>query len=247
LGLGTHLVRELGLEHSVDTLGRWLSHHVAALMAEAQNATTADGRKEAASRAVDVILKIWEHRAVLPGKANPLAHYKEALEALREFQRKPILIRTPWSRPSGTRHQRLLEALDDRVSRLRTGLLLLDTVPPKRPKSLPNAVRRLLSEKERELFETLTSYIFKGVNPGEQDPNGTSIPERLRNLIDDIIRQLQEIREQLPGTAPEGPTTPKSLLKRSRGQGAPVARKRKVKARAGSRGGMVRTRVVKRR
>jgi phosphoglycolate phosphatase-like HAD superfamily hydrolase len=241
LGLGTHLVRELGFENSVDTLGRWLSHHVAGLIAEAQNAATASTREEASSRATDVILKIWEHRAVLPGKANPLAHYKEALEALTELRGQQVA----WAVPSRRPLQALAEAVEGRVSRLKMGLALLDATPPEKPKSLPNAVRRFLSKEERKVIERLTSYIFEGANPGNEAARATSVPERLRTLIDDTMRQLQQVRDELPGHSAVAQKKPvarnrianshvlvkdRSIRPQSRGKRRPSTRNRQGKA-----------------
>ena len=75
LGLGQHLVRELGFEDSVDTLGRWMAHHVAELMDKAKNGPTKTERLTGGKDAVATILKIWKHRAFLPGVSYPLAKY----------------------------------------------------------------------------------------------------------------------------------------------------------------------------
>ena len=40
--LGKKLVLELGLEDAVDTLGRWMAHHIAELMADAETANIND-------------------------------------------------------------------------------------------------------------------------------------------------------------------------------------------------------------
>jgi hypothetical protein len=75
LGLGRHLVRELGLEDGVDTLGRWMAHHLAELIDKTENAATAKDRQKASKAATETILKIWERRALLPETAYPLAPY----------------------------------------------------------------------------------------------------------------------------------------------------------------------------
>lgn len=82
LGLGRHLVRELGFEDGVDTLGRWMAYHLAELIDQAENGVTAAERSRARENATEVIVKLWEHRASLPGKAYPLAPFKEVLRIL---------------------------------------------------------------------------------------------------------------------------------------------------------------------
>lgn len=69
LGLGRHLVRELRFEDGVDTLGRWMAHHLAELIDEAESGSTPAERLRARKSATETILKIWEHRASLPGRS----------------------------------------------------------------------------------------------------------------------------------------------------------------------------------
>ena len=47
LGLGQHLVRELGFDDQRDTLGRWMAHHVAELINDAKKGSTAAARSTA--------------------------------------------------------------------------------------------------------------------------------------------------------------------------------------------------------
>jgi hypothetical protein len=77
LELGRHLVRELGFDDQRDTLGRWMAHHLAELINKAENGATGTERVRARKNATETILKIWEHRASLPGNAYPLAPYSE--------------------------------------------------------------------------------------------------------------------------------------------------------------------------
>lgn len=82
MGLGKYLARELGYEESDDTLGRWMAHHLAELIDEAEHGATAGKRAATQKRATETILKIWEHRLSLPGEAHPLALYKDVLPVL---------------------------------------------------------------------------------------------------------------------------------------------------------------------
>src|ERR1700687_4477359 len=83
LELGAHLVRELGLRDSTDTMGRWLAHHLAELMKETKKKKkSATQRAKAREQAAKLILKIWDRRTSLPGNAYPLARYKDILRVL---------------------------------------------------------------------------------------------------------------------------------------------------------------------
>ncbi|WP_158014545.1 hypothetical protein [Ralstonia solanacearum] len=85
LALGARLVRELKLEPGVDTLGRWMAHHLAELL-EKERSTKGKERKEAQDRVVELILKLWSRREDLPGNANPLKRYEHALTMLDRLQ-----------------------------------------------------------------------------------------------------------------------------------------------------------------
>ncbi|GAA5531407.1 hypothetical protein [Herpetosiphon gulosus] len=86
LELGQYLVRELGLDTGVDTLGKWMAHHLAQLMDMVNHATTENERLIAQQRSIEIILKIWEHRAMLPGRIYPLHTLKEVIPVLKRLQ-----------------------------------------------------------------------------------------------------------------------------------------------------------------
>ena len=71
LGLGRHLVRELGLKDRGDTLGLWMAHHIAQLIKAAEKEKSPVKRKRAEKEATKTILKVWEHRESLPSYALP--------------------------------------------------------------------------------------------------------------------------------------------------------------------------------
>lgn len=82
LALGRQLVEELQLEPSVDTLGRWMAHHLAELMTDAENGEDPAARSVATRQAVETILRVWSHRATYH-KINPLADLMPVLSVLR--------------------------------------------------------------------------------------------------------------------------------------------------------------------
>lgn len=69
LDLGKRLVDELGLDKSVDTLGRWMTHHIAHLIADAESSSGQDS-KMAADRCRAAVLDLWKHLNASPGSVN---------------------------------------------------------------------------------------------------------------------------------------------------------------------------------
>jgi hypothetical protein len=83
--LGQRLVKELGLDDSVDTLGRWMAHRVSELMQIAEQSEILADRELAKQECSELILKIWERRTSLP-YGQPLA---KVADFLRKFTSSP--------------------------------------------------------------------------------------------------------------------------------------------------------------
>ena len=70
LELGKKIVNELGLDQSVDTLGRWMAHSIAELIHDAE-ASGAKDRPAKLAMCSDAILALWKHRHELPSGKRP--------------------------------------------------------------------------------------------------------------------------------------------------------------------------------
>lgn len=77
--LGKRIVEELQLEPSVNTLGRWMSHYVAELIAQAEKSKTK--QKECC----ELILKLWKNKEHLPNVSTPLSGLKPLISLLDVF------------------------------------------------------------------------------------------------------------------------------------------------------------------
>jgi hypothetical protein len=121
LGLGRHLVHELGLEPDGDTLSRWLAHHLAELISKAEAEPDAVQRHAAEDRAVETILKLWDHRRELPGRAYPLNEYQDAITALGRLRPES----NPWTRLSQDPLQQGLSAVFDGLTNIVLAGILL--------------------------------------------------------------------------------------------------------------------------
>lgn len=219
LGLGMHLVHELGLRDSTDTMGRWLAHHLAELMSEAKNGKKSTAhRVEARKQAADLILKIWERRASLPGNAYPLAQYKDVLQVVNLLRPDA----NPWQRRSGTPYQILAATIHDRLCRIVIGLLLVDVAPllRRRSRKRNKSVKFLLGE-EREILEELERWrkaVSAGESPAANKSESQKIDVRLRleNLADEAIKHLRDLQQRLAQDPAASSVTEKISKKRNR-------------------------------
>ena len=205
LGLGRHLVRELGLGDGVDTLGRWMAHHVAELINEAENGATPAARLRAREEATETILRIWEHRASLPGNAYPLARYKDVLEALDRLRPDSNPFLRFLHATKATREQ-LAADLFDGLSRLIIALLLMKLPSGETSMEVDVATADALSETEQQVLGCLQqwSQLFISADTSTEqaleDEEGGA-PEVLGKaavqLIDSITATLAELRADL--------------------------------------------------
>jgi hypothetical protein len=84
LALGRELTKQLDLDQSVDTLGRWMAHYIAELIYDAENAT-AEERPLKLQICSDAVLQLWQHRHELPNGKRPFQELESILKALEDL------------------------------------------------------------------------------------------------------------------------------------------------------------------
>lgn len=208
--LGRHLVRELDLDDGVDTLGRWMAHHLAELMDQAETAETADERASARERAAETILNIWDRRASLPGSVYPLASYKDILMIMERLRPND----NPFQylgRDREAKRYWLAADLFDGLTRLIIALLL-PKVPSISQKSDEDDIAiEALSESERAILRGLDQWgsLFRSEDansePSREAEKGTEmtneeIDRAAVRLIDGLTSALAELGKLLRGT-----------------------------------------------
>ncbi len=156
LGLGRHLVRELGLKDRGDTLGLWMAHHIAHLIKAAEKEKSPVKRKRAEKEATETILKIWEHRESLPSYAYPLARFDYVFSVLDR-----LLPGANPFRPSHTPEteiDRVAAVLFDNLSRFIICLLLMKPLSLFASDSINEAAIDALNEDEKHVWNTLLKW-----------------------------------------------------------------------------------------
>lgn len=84
LKLGEKIVDELGLDQSVDTLGRWMAHYIAEKIADVEAASGED-REKKMSICAEAILNLWAHRSELPSGKRPFEEFESVFRALQSL------------------------------------------------------------------------------------------------------------------------------------------------------------------
>lgn len=81
INLGKFLVKQLNLDKSVDTLGRWMAHYLALKISEAENAKGKD-KIALEEECFKTILEIWKHRWKMPSNTNPINNFQPIFDFL---------------------------------------------------------------------------------------------------------------------------------------------------------------------
>jgi len=68
----------------VDTLGRWMAHHIAELIQEAESAND-DARPVKMANVREAVLALWSHRHALPNGRSPFAGMEPIFNALESL------------------------------------------------------------------------------------------------------------------------------------------------------------------
>ena len=190
LKLGARIVRELGLE-SVDTLGRWMAHHLAEVMQEAESA---DGNDKALAyeRAVDLILKLWSHRRNLPNGAYPLNDLKALMSVVERLSPEA----SPYKRLRLDESEKLLAKIFDGLCLvvLHGAIIISET------RNLPSdleSVDHFLDEDERKFIEVVEGWL-KYVETGIPKPPIVFLPEDGKEGLDSRQNEIAELQKLDP-------------------------------------------------
>lgn len=84
LELGRKLTKELGIDQSVDTLGRWMAHYIAELIQGVEKAS-AEERPAKVRACCDAILNLWKHRHTLSDGKRPFEELEPLLRTLESI------------------------------------------------------------------------------------------------------------------------------------------------------------------
>lgn len=176
----------------MDTLGRWMTHHLAELMSKVEQAE-GEERERAAAQTSELILKIWENRRNLPCQADPLLTYQRAADVLAAIhprtERFEILER--FNKPTLASLSLELFDLASRVA-----LLGLFDVLPERKRDIPSSVQERLSESEAAYLASIQGvYKLFSNNAGKKDDTEHENENNWREL--DIMQSRRELLERL--------------------------------------------------
>lgn len=202
--LGKYLVRELDFEDGVDTLGRWMAHHLSELIHEAENGKSEEKRLKANQQTTETILKIWEHRKNLPRETYPLAKYEDLLKVIDRLR----ISSNPYRFESynlQNRTDQIASMLFDTFTRLILTLLLMKTESIKSQKKVDDVAVEALDEEEKQIWSAIHDWMTIFPTELNQDKPARKKKEKQtfdlnRNsiiLIDSLNDLLKELKNEV--------------------------------------------------
>jgi len=111
LALGRQIVSELGLEPGVDTLSKWMAHHIAELISDAESQTDPEVKRNKETQAAESISKLWQHRSKYDNRINPLHDLKPILQVLQTLDPNRNVWITNFGGPDGKAFAQVYDAL----------------------------------------------------------------------------------------------------------------------------------------
>jgi hypothetical protein len=86
LDLGRLITQQLG-ENRPDVLSRWMAHHVAELIGDAEKQPDSPAGRAIRAKLAEAILQLWEHRLSVESHLNPFGDLKSVAHTLRTLNR----------------------------------------------------------------------------------------------------------------------------------------------------------------
>ena len=201
LVLGHHLATELGFSDSCDTLGKWMSHHLAEVMDRAERESNAEKKEEYQQQAVELILKVWKHRTSLKADAYPLARFRGIIDSLSILSPEANV----WERNRLGKYESLAADTFSMLVDLYRTLHFIEFVSLEsvRGKEVPPSV---FSEEEQKLYNFLTSWAEEELNFRSSTDSSSEKTEfeqaahSVCEFIDGLCEKLIDLKSELKST-----------------------------------------------
>jgi len=200
----------------VDTLGRWMAHYVADLIATTKS-TTGEEKGFTDKKCIEAILDLWKHRAQLPNGKRPhenLEPVVRAIESLDPDDDTPRYFRSIWPAQGEAEKQSEMEAwLDvardlDYSAKVLIGYCLAEAANAALDKSKEWVKLAEAAGADDGISEIVVRFVSKEADLG-REPNPTDVVrvqlqnrikrlEGFTKLAETVLRDLKTRLEDFP-------------------------------------------------
>lgn len=199
LKLGRNLVRQLGLVRETDTLARWMAHHVAELIHDAETAQ-GDSAQGARLACQDAIIALWAHRAGLPGRASHSELLDGWTKLLRSQNASQFYPTMRSSQPKGQVQRSETEIYLELALKLRTMVdpliraalhLAVQAADPAEVEKVSTIAEAQLEDEETKVTRILIGWSEKRL------PESNEMKAEVRKVVEDIVKGAENILDSL--------------------------------------------------
>lgn len=206
--LGEKLVKELNVENSVNTLARWMSHYLAELINDIDNANSEEEKKLLQKECCDLILKVWSQKESLPIRI-PLDDLKPIIEILQvvvEKKRDNILprwIRLNYKLPRENQWATFADTVKNNSEDIFNIILELNLNEDilGKDKEWMEENREFLSSEQTHFLQLLDVFTDIDSDSGSVDLNNLELSDdntkRVEYMIDKVEKLIDEQKNEL--------------------------------------------------
>ena len=175
-----------------------MSHHLAEVMHQAEQESNPEKKAEYQQQAVELILKVWEHRTSLKSDAYPLARFKGIIESLSILSPEANV----WERNKLGKYESLAADTFSMLGNLYRTLHFIEFISLKSfmDKKVPPSV---FSDEEQKIYDFLISWAedelnFRSLEAVSSD--GTVVENATGSVcdyIDKLCGKLNELKNEI--------------------------------------------------
>ncbi|WP_405199225.1 hypothetical protein [Christiangramia sp. LLG6405-1] len=197
--LGEKLVKELDLEYSVNTLGRWMSHYLAELIQNVDNAQSEEEKILLQKECCEVILKLWAQKDNLPIR-KPLDDLKPVMEVLKVLnEEKEFSILPRWLEYKSLQRENEWATFVDKVKNS-SEKIFSNVVQMNLHKDILNKDeewmkehKEFLSEDQVKFFELIDVFNKNIPGNGVVDLNNFKLSNNNKERVEFMFKELEKL------------------------------------------------------
>ena len=210
LELGKLLVKELGLEKSVDTLSRWMAHYLAEKIRYAEGLPDGGKKKNAEKECFTLVLDLWKHRWQYKPDRQTLRNFNhlfDILEKLDPEKEEPYYYRLGDTQSeegedesfelSDLKNLSTLALQIDKVARIWINYLLHEAAAKAKNKKIGKIIDRavkLPDSMDAHIIQIVFEDSMKDINKKPVDQKGLERKSKIETL-NGRIRELQKFKK----------------------------------------------------
>ncbi len=204
LKLGKTIINELKLDHSVNTLARWMSHYIAELIINIENSSSRDESNKLKKECCELIIELWDKKERLPieNTVDRLKPIIEVLELLKKNEHPFIDFKIPRSSinidiNTWTEFLQIIKENSQKIFKLSLSSLVNDKILQKDQEWLENH-SDFLSTEEKYIIKYLdkANPFLVDFSEKNQDEESSHL-DKVHDLFTEIENMIEEQKKSL--------------------------------------------------